>query len=66
MLRNITTMPDNLIAKRIKPMDYVTNGDTIGRYFGTTKRGTHVVAWGNTRDDYAIAEKLVAYLAKHS
>ena len=66
MLYNITTLSDKLIAKRIKPMDYVTNGDTVGRYFGTTKRGTHVVAWGTARDDYSIAEKLVAYLAKHS
>ena len=63
---NITTIHPNLFAKRIKPMDYVTNGDTVGRYFGTTKRGTHVVAWGDKRDDFETAEKLTAYLIKHS
>ena len=66
MLYNITTIHPNLFAKRIKPMDYVTNGDTVGRYFGTTKRGVHVVAWGDARDDYDTAEKLTAYLIKHS
>lgn len=63
---NITTIHPNLFSKRIKPMDYVTNGDDVGRYFGTTKRGTHVVAWGDKRDDFETAEKLIAYLNKYS
>ena len=66
MLYNITTLADKLIAKRIKHMDYVTNGDTVGRYIGTTKRGTHIVAWGENKDDFATIEKLVLYVAKHS
>ena len=63
---NIMALQDKFIAKRIKPMDYVTNGSDVGRYFGTTKRGTHVVAWGNRRDDYDTAEKLTAYLLRNS
>ena len=62
---NITTIHPVLFAKRIKPMDYVTNGTDVGRYFGTTKRGTHVVAWGDKRDDFETAEKLIAYLNKY-
>jgi hypothetical protein len=66
MLHNITTMSDKYIARFVKPMDYVTNGTDVGRYFGTTKRGTRVVAWGNKRDDYETAVKLVAYLERHT
>ena len=65
MLYNITTTSDKIIALRVKPMDYVTNGTDTGRYFGTTKRGTHVVAWGDKRDDYETAEKLIKYLTNH-
>lgn len=63
---NIMALQDKFIAKRIKPMDYVTNGSDVGRYFGTTKRGTHVVAWGDKRDDYDTTEKLIAYLLRNS
>jgi hypothetical protein len=66
MLHNITKMSDKYIVRFVKPMDYVTNGTDVGRYFGTTKRGTRVVAWGNKRDDYETAVKLVAYLERHT
>lgn len=66
MLRNMTRMSESYIIRFIKPMQYVTNGTDVGRYFGTTKRGTHVVAWGDKRDDYDTAVKLTAYLEQHS
>ncbi len=66
MLQNITTISAKAFDRLIKPMDYVTNGSDVGRYFGTTKRGVHVVAWGDKRDDFETAEKLVAYLDRHS
>lgn len=62
---NITTISPKMLDRCIKPMDYVTNGVDVGRYFGTTKRGVHVVAWGDNRDDYDTAVKLTEYLAKH-
>jgi hypothetical protein len=65
-MQNITTLNPKAIERLIKPMDYVSNGYDVGRYFGTTKRGVHVVAWGDKRDDYETAEKLTAYLEKHS
>ena len=65
-MHNITTMTDKAIAYYVKPMQYVTNGTDVGRYFGTTKRGIHVVAWGDKRDDFVTAEKLIAYVKKHS
>ena len=64
-MHNITTTPDKLFDRYIKPMDYVSNGIDVGRYFGTTKRGVRVVAWGDKRDDYDTAVKLIAYLEKH-
>jgi hypothetical protein len=66
MLQNITTINAKAFDRLIKPMDYVTNGSDVGRYFGTTKRGVHVVAWGDKRDDYDTAVKLVDYLQRHS
>jgi hypothetical protein len=63
---NITTISDTAFKHYIKPMDYVSNGSDVGRYFGTTKRGVHVVAWGDKRDDYDTAEKLMQYLERHS
>ena len=65
-MQNITTLSDKALAYFVKPMDYVTNGSDVGRYFGTTKRGVHVVAWGDKRDDFETAEKLVSYLERHS
>jgi hypothetical protein len=65
-MQNITTLSAKALAYFVKPMDYVTNGSDIGRYFGTTKRGVHVVAWGDKRDDFETAEKLVSYLERHS
>lgn len=64
--KNITTVSEKAFHLFIKPMDYVTNGSDVGRYFGTTKRGVHVVAWGDKRDDYDTAVKLVDYLQRHS
>ncbi len=63
---NITTTNEKALSLRLKPMDYVSNGVDVGRYFGTTKRGVHVVAWGDKRDDYETALMLTAYLEKHS
>lgn len=63
---NITTINSKALNSVIKPMDYVSNGVDVGRYFGTTKRGVHVVAWGDKRDDYDTAIMLTEYLAKHS
>jgi hypothetical protein len=65
-MQNITTLSSKALAYFVKPMDYVTNGSDVGRYFGTTKRGVHVVAWGDKRDDFETAEKLVSYLDRHS
>jgi hypothetical protein len=65
-MQNITTLSAKALAYFVKPMDYVTNGSDVGRYFGTTKRGVHVVAWGDKRDDFETAEKLVSYLERHS
>jgi hypothetical protein len=65
-MQNITTINAKSFDRLIKPMDYVTNGSDVGRYFGTTKRGVHVVAWGDKRDDYDTAVKLVDYLQRHS
>jgi hypothetical protein len=65
-MENITKISAVRFASHVKPMDYVSNGIDIGRYFGTTKRGVHVVAWGDKRDDYETAKKLLAYLEKHS
>jgi hypothetical protein len=65
-MQNITTINAKAFDRLIKPMDYVTNGSDVGRYFGTTKRGVHVVAWGDKRDDYDTAVKLVDYLQRHS
>jgi hypothetical protein len=65
-MQNITTLSAKALAYFVKPMDYVTNGSDVGRYFGTTKRGVHVVAWGDKRDDYDTAVKLVDYLQRHS
>lgn len=64
-MHNIATMSPKAIAHSVKPMQYVTNGTDVGRYFGTTKRGVHVVAWGDKRDDYDTAVKLTEYLARH-
>lgn len=64
-MHNITTIHAKTFDRFIKPMDYVTNGTDVGRYFGTTKRGVHVVAWGDKRDDYDTAVKLTEYLSKH-
>jgi hypothetical protein len=66
IMRNITTISDNVFDRFIKPMDYVSNGTDVGRYFGTTDRGTRVVAWGDKRDDHETAVKLIAYLQRHS
>jgi hypothetical protein len=63
---NITTINSKALNSFIKPMDYVSNGVDVGRYFGTTKRGVHVVAWGDKRDDSDTAIMLTEYLAKHS
>ena len=63
---NITTINPKAFDRLIKPMDYVTNGSDVGRYFGTTKRGVQVVAWGDKRDCFETAEKLLRYLDKHS
>jgi len=63
---NITTINSKALNSVIKPMDYVSNGVDLGRYFGTTKRGVHVVAWGDKRDDSDTAVMLKEYLAKHS
>jgi len=63
---NITTINSKALNSVIKPMDYVSNGVDVGRYFGTTKRGVHVVAWGDKRDDYDTAIMLTEYLARHS
>jgi hypothetical protein len=65
-MQNITTINAKAFDRLIKPMDYVTNGSDVGRYFGTTKRGVHVVVWGDKRDDYDTAVKLVDYLQRHS
>lgn len=65
-MQNITTINPKIFDRYVKPMDYVTNGSDVGRYFGTTKRGVHVVAWGDKRDDYETAEKLLQYLDRHS
>jgi hypothetical protein len=65
-MQNITTISPKIFDRYIKPMDYVTNGSDVGRYFGTTKRGVHVVAWGDKRDDYDTAEKLLQYLERHA
>lgn len=65
-MQNITTISPKIFDRYVKPMDYVTNGFDVGRYFGTTKRGVHVVAWGDKRDDYDTAEKLLQYLERHS
>jgi hypothetical protein len=65
-MQNITALSEKAMAYFVKPMDYVTNGSDVGRYFGTTKRGVHVVAWGDKRDDYDTAVKLVDYLQRHS
>lgn len=65
-MQNITTISSKIFDRYVKPMDYVTNGSDVGRYFGTTKRGVHVVAWGEKRDDYDTAEKLLQYLRRHS
>ena len=65
-MHNITTMSEFWIARTIKPMEYVTNGKDVGRYFGTTKRGVHVIAWGDKRDDFDTAEKLTQYLERHT
>ena len=65
MQANISTMTDSCIKRFIKPMQYVTNGIDTGRYIGTTKRGTHVVAWGDKRDDTDTVEKLIAYLERN-
>ena len=62
---NITTINPKMFDRCVKPMDYVSNGLDVGRYFGTTKRGVHVVAWGDKRDDYGTAMKLTDYLEKH-
>ena len=64
-MHNLTTMTPKAIERNVKPMEYVTNGIDVGRYFGTTKRGVHVVAWGDKRDDYDTAVKLAAYLEQH-
>jgi hypothetical protein len=64
-MQNITTLSNKAISHYVKPMQYVTNGVDVGRYFGTTKRGVHVVAWGDKRDDFDTALKLTEYLAKH-
>jgi len=66
IMHNITTINPKVFDRFIKPMDYVSNGSDVGRYFGTTKRGVHVVAWGDKRDDYDTAEKLMQYLERHS
>jgi hypothetical protein len=66
IMQNITTLNAKVFERFIKPMDYVTNGSDVGRYFGTTKRGVHVVAWGDKRNDYDTANKLTQYLARHS
>jgi hypothetical protein len=66
IMQNITTLNAKVFERFIKPMDYVSNGTDVGRYFGTTKRGVHVVAWGDKRDDYDTAKKLTQYLARHS
>ena len=63
---NITTINSKALNSVIKPMDYVSNGVDVGRYFGTTKRGVHVVAWGDKRDDQDTAKMLAEYLARHS
>jgi hypothetical protein len=63
---NITTINSKALNSLIKPMDYVSNGVDLGRYFGTTKRGVHVVAWGDKRDDQHTAKMLAEYLARHS
>jgi hypothetical protein len=63
---NITTINAKALNSLIKPLDYVTNGVDTGRYFGTTKRGVYVVAWGDKRDDQGTAKMLTEYLAKHS
>jgi hypothetical protein len=65
MVKNISTMSDNCVKRFIKPMEYVTNGIDIGRYIGTTARGTHIVAWGDKRDDLTSVEKLIAYLNRN-
>jgi|GEM_PF-3320211 len=65
-MQNITTISDKAFDRLIKPMDYVHNGSDVGRYFGTTKRGVRVVAWGEKRDCFETAEKLVQYLERHS
>lgn len=65
-MQNIMTINPKIFDRFIKPMDYVSNGSDVGRYFGTTKRGVHVVAWGDKRDDYDTAVKLTAYLEKYS
>jgi len=63
---NITTINSKALNSVIKPMDYVSNGVDLGRYFGTTKRGVHVVAWGDKRDDQDTAKMLTEYLVRHS
>ncbi len=63
---NITTINEKVLNRFIKPMDYVSNGVDTGRYFGTTKRGVHVVAWGDKRDDQDTEKMLTEYLKKHS
>lgn len=64
-MENITKISEGMLPRLIKPMDYVTNGIDVGRYFGTTRRGVHVVAWGDKRDDYGTAAKLIEYLNVH-
>lgn len=65
-MHNITTMSHKAIQHFIKPMDWVSNGSDVGRYIGTTQRGTHVVAWGDKRNDFDTVEKLTQYLANQS
>ena len=65
-MHNITTMSHKAIEYFIKPMDFVSNGSDVGRYLGTTKRGTYVVAWGDKRNDFDAVEKLTRYLVRHS
>lgn len=62
MTHNIMTMTDKQIERTLRFGDHVTNGTDTGRYFGTTKRGVHVVAWGDKRHDVKACQALVDYL----
>ena len=65
-MQNVATLSDRAFDRFVRPMDYVTNGTEIGRYFGTTARGTRVVAWGDKRDDPQTAAKLIAYVERYA